>query len=328
MRRIILNKPKGAEEPLTSRYRRRRQSQRAAWIVWPWIGATVMIVLVLIVISRCTTGATDQTALPPAVALTTPAPHTNATGEQTERATGSTTSSPATHAENTSPAAAPDTPTAAVTACDYYAGPDDPAYVMHDGFIDWGSYWGQANAYVLQRTARYTPDERMLATAIWSEQKTLAETDAAAAARRNAMVAIGYIILHRRDVQTGWFGSTNTLEAVLNDTRQDIQFQGYWRWRNRDVVHDYLLHKVSNGRVVQAGIGWESPDRALWFEALDVARGVVRGCEPDTLPDSLFFGHGPIVRQMMERRAREDSSFEYHGIPDPQLWMSNKPFRW
>jgi hypothetical protein len=46
------------------------------------------------------------------------------------------------------------------------------------------------------------------------------------------------------------------------------------------------------------------------------------------MPDSLFFGHGPIVRQMMERRAREDSSFEYRGIPDPQLWMSNKPFRW
>ena|GEM_PF-6663889 len=317
---------------MTIRYRRRRQSQRATRIAWLWIGATVMIVLLLIVLSKCTTGATNETALQPVIALTTPVPHANTAAEQTQRAGGPTTSSPAASAGTSSSQAAVSTTTTSIestdTECDYYAGPDDPTYVMRNGFIDWGSYWGQANAYVLQRTARYTPDEQTLATAIWSEQKTLAETDAAATARREAMVAIGYIILHRRDVQTGWFGSTNTLEAVLNDTRQDIQFQGYWRWRNRDAVHDYLLHKVSNGRVVQAGIGWESPDRALWFEALDVARGVLRGCEPDTMPDSLFFGHGPIVRQMMERRAREDSSFEYRGIPDPQLWMSTKPFRW
>jgi hypothetical protein len=289
-----------------------------------------MIVLVLIVLAKCTTGTADETALRPTRILTTPVPHADTAAEQTPRAIRPTTGSPVAPAGTSSQAVAPAATTSAErtdTVCDYYVGPDDPTYIMRDGFIDWGTYWGRANAYVLQRTARYTPDERMLAAAIWSEQKTFAETTEAAAARREAMVAIGYIILHRRDVQTGWFGATSTLATVLDDTRQDIQFQGYWRWRNRDVVHDYLLHKVSDGRVVQVGIGWESPDRALWFEALDVARGVLRGCEPDTMPDSLFFGHGPAVKQMMEQRAREDSSFEYRGILDPQLWMSNKPFR-
>ncbi len=290
-----------------------------------------MIVLVLIVLAKCTTGTADEPALRPTIARTTPVPHAGSTAaEQTSRAIRPATSSPVTPVDTSSQAAAPAATISAEStapACDYYVGPDDPTYIVRDGFIDWDTYWGRANAYVLQRTARYTPDERMLAAAIWSEQKTFAETTEAATARREAMVAIGYIIRHRRDAQTGWFGSTSTLETVLDDTRQDIQFQGYWRWRNRDVVHDYLLHKVSDGRVVQVGIGWESPDRALWFEALDVARGVLRGCEPDTMPDSLFFGHGPVVKQMMEQRAREDSSFEYRGILDPQLWMSNKPFR-
>lgn len=212
-------------------------------------------------------------------------------------------------------------------ACDYYAGEPDPQYVMRSGYIDWAAYWERANSYALQRSARYTPEEQLLAKAIWSEQKTDATTPAEREARRKAMIAIGYVILHRRDQIEGWFGSTNTLTEVLEDTRQDIQFQGYWKWRTTNVVQDYILYKEHNGVVVQPGIGWESPDRAVWFEALDVARGVLWGCEPDMMPDSLYFGHGPGVQQMMQQRAQQDSEFVYQGIVGPDLWMSNKPFR-
>lgn len=217
--------------------------------------------------------------------------------------------------------------TAIAASCRYYSGDSDPQYVMRDGFIDWDAYWTLANTYVTQRTAQYTPEEQLLAKAIWSEQKTSAATTEAQVARRQAMIAVGYIILHRRDQRDRWFGSTNTITEVLEDTRQDIQFQGYWRWRTLDVTEDYLLHKEQNGVLRQQGIGWESPDRAIWFEALDIARGVLQSCEPNIMPNSLHFGHGPYVQQLIQQQAQQDSTFEYQHIAGPDLWISNKPFR-
>lgn len=211
--------------------------------------------------------------------------------------------------------------------CDYYSGPTDPPYVMRNGFIDWEAYWARANAYARQRAAQYTSEERLLAKAIWSEQKTDAATADMRAARHRAMVAIGYVIIHRRDATTGWFGSTNTLQAVLEDTRESIQFYGYWNWMHQDVIEDYIVRSVESGRVIQPGVGWESPDRQLWFDALDIARGVLQGCEADVMPGSLYFGHGAELEQIMQLRAQADSTFVYWGIADLQLWIANKPFR-
>ncbi len=211
--------------------------------------------------------------------------------------------------------------------CIGYSGSPDPTYPMHNGYIDWDAYWDLANAYAIQRTAEYSDEERMLATVIWAEQKTEAATPTERIARHRAMIAIGYVILHRRDKQDGWFGSTSTLTEVLTDTRQDVQFQGYWVWHERDVVQDHIIRKVESGTVIQSGLGWESPDRGVWFEALDVARSVLRGCPTDMMPDSLYFGHGASAGQVILQRAAEDSTFTYRQIRGAGLWLTNKPFR-
>lgn len=168
--------------------------------------------------------------------------------------------------------------------------PDPEEYPLDEsGNIDWGAYWRVANEYARNRTAQYTDEERLLAKAIYTEQR---EPGASLDANRKAMIAIGYVIRHRCDENQGWFGATNTIQAVVEDTRTAPQFQGYWQWRNLDIVEDYLVNRL----------GFESSDRTLWFDALDIARRVLQGSKLDPMPDSVGFGHGDERAEMMRTR--------------------------
>lgn len=264
--------------------RRRRKEKQDGW----WMGLVLVLVVgVSVGLTACGSG--TPTPPVPSEEEDTPTPPS----ESPEPGPTPTRPKPEPTSTEMPPTPTP-TCTPTPTPTPY---PPDPEYELDEtGSVDWNAYWAVANEYARSRTAQYTAEEILFAKAIWSEER---EQDIEFAAINRAMTAIGYLIRHRRDESQGWFGATNTIQAVVEDTRSGIQFQAYWAWEDRDVVEDYLVRKEEVG---QPGLGFESDDRILWFDSLDIARQVLQGSATDPMTDSVGFGHGDAMRQSMEAR--------------------------
>ena len=283
---------------------KRRKRSRILLIV-----SLTMVILIMAVLAGCDNGGNNYTPEETPTSIE-PTPGLGSTSTSTSSSSSSSTPSPNQSGDGAQGYGEEKTPTPDNgDRCGYYSGDGDPGYVLNQGKIDWPSYWKEANAYARERQRQYSPQEIMLAKAIWAEQRG---KNSNRDARRRAMRAIGYVIVHRRDSSD----FPNTIQGVLD---QPHQFQGYEEWKTKDVTEDYLVHKKG-----QAGLGWESPDRQSWFEALDIARGILNGCEPDQFPEALYFGHGSDIYQRMMDKAKSDSDFKHWSVEGTNLYLSNK----